>query len=290
MIEHVELVVLANSFKEGGRCLAGKTVITGRWIRPISDRTKKGELNNEEYSDPQGVEYKQLDILRIPLKISCPEFYQPENYLFDHRRIKRIGQYPFEQLENIVDRPNSVWLQDSRQADRLCENTLQDAPPNQSLLLIKPERFSIRKIGSPPKFRAVFVYNEFEYDLSITDPSIYHQLKYKKGDLIVNVRKPVFLCISLGQIWNGYSFKLVSSIIADGDLLTSELELHQNKDIMRSKAHHPYYVLESDLNKYDPEYYGSESDYQAEVYDEINSELRSDEMYNYYFGDDEFEY
>src|SRR5690242_4940306 len=63
------MVCLANSYKTGGRCIAGKEVLAngyGGWLRPISARASAevwpAESRYENYATPQ-----LLDIIDVPL-------------------------------------------------------------------------------------------------------------------------------------------------------------------------------------------------------------------------------
>lgn len=42
------IVCLANSFKKGGRCVAGIDLETGRWMRPIG-RGDEGAIGDERF-------------------------------------------------------------------------------------------------------------------------------------------------------------------------------------------------------------------------------------------------
>ena len=63
------------------------------------------------------------------------------------------------------------------------------------------------------KVRAIFSYNNVKYSLVVTDPIIENKYnkrgigKYKLTD------ENIYFCISLGEPYNGYCYKLVASII-----------------------------------------------------------------------------
>jgi hypothetical protein len=61
------IVCLANSYKApGGRCIAGKELDSGAWIRPISSRATC-ELQFPEYRYENWTGPKLLDIVDVPL-------------------------------------------------------------------------------------------------------------------------------------------------------------------------------------------------------------------------------
>lgn len=66
-----KILYLANFRKEGGRCVAGKEVLSGGqlggWIRPVSARTKE-EISEKERAYKDGGTASVLDIIRIPMR------------------------------------------------------------------------------------------------------------------------------------------------------------------------------------------------------------------------------
>ena len=58
----VDLICLANSYKNGCRCIAGLRVDRGGWVRPVSGRPE-GELEPRHYLLDDGSEPGLLDVL-----------------------------------------------------------------------------------------------------------------------------------------------------------------------------------------------------------------------------------
>jgi hypothetical protein len=77
------IVCLANSYKTGGICVAGKEKLGngafGHWIRPVSDRPgaelSRTECANSNYGAP-----KLLDVIAVPLLKPVPHGHQIENH------------------------------------------------------------------------------------------------------------------------------------------------------------------------------------------------------------------
>ena len=68
------IVCLANSYKRGGRCIAGKEILDGgfgAWIRPASDRPNQ-ELSRPECSLWGFRRPELLDIVSVPLLKPVP--------------------------------------------------------------------------------------------------------------------------------------------------------------------------------------------------------------------------
>jgi hypothetical protein len=210
-------VCLANSFKEGGRCLAGIEVDNNnnpkienghpKWIRPICD-TPHGEVPNH-IAEP----FQILDIIEIDVTGNHPENYQSENVLFNVNSIQRIGTFNKNQLNNLCKNRKYIF---STRYPSLSEEVIKKL--TYSLMLIKPEKFEVvEKIFEDrpdnPQLRLIFLYNGFLYDFSITDPVFLR--KYQQNpDFMENI-EDVFLCLSVGVKFpktNRY-YKLVAGII-----------------------------------------------------------------------------
>ena len=86
-----DIVILANSRRHDGHCIAGKDIATGEWIRPINIlgrgkiRRDQAAFLKEDFqqlglnnSGPQ-----LLDCVRVGFGNDCPLYYQPENKFID---------------------------------------------------------------------------------------------------------------------------------------------------------------------------------------------------------------
>jgi hypothetical protein len=76
-----EIIVLACSKKLGGRCVAGISTESGRWVRPVSGRNH-GELEPAQYRI-DGRAPRPLDVVRLDLVERLDDLAQPENVLID---------------------------------------------------------------------------------------------------------------------------------------------------------------------------------------------------------------
>ena len=77
------IVCLANSFKIGGSCVAGREILQngsyGAWIRPVSSRST-AEISWMESMYENRTQPKLLDIIDISLLRAVPHNHQRENY------------------------------------------------------------------------------------------------------------------------------------------------------------------------------------------------------------------
>jgi hypothetical protein len=217
------IVCLANSRKEGGRCVAGKEIVnnqlTHNWIRPVSSK-ELGELSEIETLLKDGKSPKLLDVITIPFLQPKSHVYQTENYLIDnHRRWVKRPPLPPILLPTLCDSVQSLWVNDYHSTkgknDKIPFKMVTDTIRN-SLLLIKPDSLTIKvssaKYDVKTKVRAHFIFNNQEYDFAITDFKV--ELAYEiKDDGDYLIFEEVYLCISLGEPFYDFCYKLVASII-----------------------------------------------------------------------------
>lgn len=82
-----EIIILANSFKPGGYCMAGVDSRTGEWVRPVSRDVSRAI--QESVAKKIGI----LDVVEIPLAADRPmDRYQKENHFVDSGDWKVVGR------------------------------------------------------------------------------------------------------------------------------------------------------------------------------------------------------
>src|SRR5712691_633065 len=94
----VDILCLANSNKEGGRCIAGLRTDGGGWVRPVAPDTPEGQLYFRHYKLDDGSEPAVLDVVGVDLAAPRPEPGQPENWV--------IGKQPWV----LRERPAAAHL------------------------------------------------------------------------------------------------------------------------------------------------------------------------------------
>lgn len=172
-----EIVCLANSRKQGKRCIAGIELSTGKWVRPVFD-TEDGAIPLS-LSTIEGKSIEPLDIIDIPLS-DQHKGYEVENRALLHGEWRRTGKkdildiLPFCEHELIHDRPG--WERFIPYTDLLSipltnRRTLQ-------LVFSEDVRFILKSgWGGPGKssWRAIFSLIGNEH-LSVTDDQTVAQL------------------------------------------------------------------------------------------------------------------
>lgn len=218
------ILCLANSRKTSGRCIAGKEIVderSGSWVRPVSGRSSE-EISEEERRYEDGHDPRVLDVIRIPMISPQPKFYQSENHLIDDGYYwEKIRQGTWDNALAALDEvKGSLWPNSSSSYngsnDRVPEVVAKSLPG--SLFLIRPDALRIHvnmegaEFGQPKrKVRASFTFNNEHYKLSVTDPTIERQ--YLQGENGTYAIDKAILCISLGELWEGYAYKLIAAVI-----------------------------------------------------------------------------
>lgn len=212
----IRFVCLANSIKEGGRCLAGIQLnnnnepiieINGpKWIRPVC-KTQHGQIYTHWVSQITLMDIVEIEITGFPLKQS----FQSENAFFKDDDLKVVGRFEKDKLDALCD--NHYYLFGNWGKALSIEEA---AVLDHSLALINVTKFEIiekNDMENPDKkkIRLLFYHNETQYDFPVTDP-VFLNL-YRNNSRILNVVKSLFLCVSIGINFNGWHYKLVAGII-----------------------------------------------------------------------------
>ncbi len=210
---------LANSRKESGRCVAGLEIVESGlkgWIRPVSSR-EKGEVSLDERRYENGQDVQLLDIVDIRFVEPRPHGCQVENHLIDDtEHWQLVSRFESGNLVDGASRAGPLWLDVSSSyggsndripvvdADRL----------DHSLKLVQPEALRIW-VGTgyrKRQVRAVFQLGKVQYNLGVTDTKIEARyLAMKDGEYDYPAK--AVACISLGEPFKGYRYKLVASIV-----------------------------------------------------------------------------
>lgn len=216
------LVILANSVKHHLHCVAGKDINTKEWIRPVSSDT--GEALSDEQSSYLNKEknwrVKPLDKITMEFSKHVPLAQQPENYLISKEKWVSSFKIERNELAQYIDSPKNIWLDTSTNTNRVTSSLVasKEIVIKQSLYLIKIGvlnlQVSTEMVDGVEKYklRGSFMYNDIKYaDLTITDPKIWSE--YKEKPLGVYELKDVYLCLSLGEEFHGFYYKIIAAVI-----------------------------------------------------------------------------
>lgn len=201
------IVIFANSIKHHQHCVAGKDVLTHEWIRPVSN-ANGAELTDDQckYANPHG-EYRAKPLQKIEMAFSAPAplLNQPENFVIDGTRWSQRYKLENHEIAAFLDYPETLWgVGNKVDYSAIATNQLKI---EQSLYLIKVENVKLH-LTADAKRRISFTYNGNDYNLPATDPQFD---KLLNGD----ISHSGILCVSLGEAFNGYCYKIVATILCD---------------------------------------------------------------------------
>lgn len=205
-----KFIILANSRKLGGRCLAGIVVVERvagnfiidlegggpKWIRPIS----KGQ--NGEISLETAEKFQNLEIVELVGVRHSPEGFQSENVQIDQMQFVQKTHLLESELDLLCDhRHDDLFGNKGRAIKAEMINDL-----NYSLMMIKPSKFSVYETQNArggKQVRGKFHFKQNEYDLPITDAN--YQYRSENG-------KIVYLALSVGLEFEGWHSKLIAGV------------------------------------------------------------------------------
>jgi hypothetical protein len=217
------IVVLANSRKISGRCIAGKELVGtafGGWVRPVSLRPA-GELSEADRQFQDGPDPKLLDVVEIPMSQHLAHGFQENHAIDDHFYWVRKRKCTPAELKAALDSAATIlWDNNSSSGNGLNDRVADATAANLqgSLLLIEVPKLTISVAiegayfnNAKRKVRGAFTHKNTSYILSITDPVIEREyLKKADGEYDAG---PATLCISLGDSFQGYAYKLIAGVI-----------------------------------------------------------------------------
>lgn len=219
----LDMVCLANSWKHGGRCIAGKIYGGGRsgeWIRPVSPTVGQRQITLPQMNYGQNQFAQILDIIRIEFTVREPDTFQHENLIVSGTRWVNLGRLDQRNIHQWVDAPNALWSNgDSSEYgtnDKISGHRIALDRPS-SLVMVQPDgghlKVSVAKERDEKiKIRLNFHYNGVEYALTTTD--LWAQDHFRgRGIGNYEVQNIQAMTISLGEPFaNGNTTKIVAEI------------------------------------------------------------------------------
>jgi len=211
-MSQIRIVCLANSYKEGGRCVAGIKVDESgnpekpiKWIRPVC-ATTEGEIPTQLVQN-----LCPLDIIQFEKTADAPKVFQTENILFDEKSLQINGKFKQDKLNELCNQRqfllfgNKTKAVEQEEAKKL----------NHSLTMLYTEHFKVYEHQYEdkvrPQIRLRFSFDIYSYDFPITDPVFLSNYQQNK-QLLSGVEK-IYLTLSLGRLHEGRHYKLVACIL-----------------------------------------------------------------------------
>lgn len=218
-----EIIVLANSKKLGGRCIAGISTRSGRWARPVS-RLPNGQLE-PAHCRVEGRQSELLDVVRFEYVEQLDDPAQPENLLIEDKPWELVDNVApveaFSRLRGHLATGPELLGNRGRAVPRGVAEKGVDA----SLALIEPDRpprfktESAHETGGPLRPRVEFSLGGQDYELGITDFVIAPRLRalgcgdHSDDRLGFGDPSHVLLTISLAEPLDEWHWKLAAAVL-----------------------------------------------------------------------------
>jgi hypothetical protein len=219
----VDLICLANSYKYGGRCVAGLRTDGGGWVRPVT-AAPHGAFGRDDLGQVAAFDPRLLDLIRVRLEGPRPVASQPENWLVDGRRWRLVERPAARAGAGVLEAAlcrGPALLGDTGRA--IAEASFRRAPAEESLAIVEPSaivwRRSFDERAMRLKDRAVFDLAGVCYDLPLTDPVYLERLKplregeHENEEVGIPRQARVLLTISLSEPYEGLCYKLAAAVV-----------------------------------------------------------------------------
>ena len=214
-----DVICLANSRKHAGRCIAGKRVSNGSWIRPIGSG-QGHEITEVDRRYQNGESAQVFDVIAIPCVEPRPMGFQTENVLIDTNFYWDLTRRATWDEVSKLATDTDLWVNGDG-AYNCQNNRIPEAKidKNQgSLRLIRAARVTLKGGPKAPEFnnnkyivRASFQFQSAIYTMDVTDPALERACMQRgPGEYQLG---PSVICVSLSELHQGYTYKLVASIL-----------------------------------------------------------------------------
>lgn len=213
-----DIILASRSKKHNNYCIAGIDCETKEWIRIVSeDESIHEAIRPEDIAYACGTIPKILDKIKIKCTYSKPSFHQPENYVLDpsfrwvklgratlnetvHHKNREIREHIFYDNHKGV-RP--TLIQEVLEHERYSLTFVEVINP----LIIVENSFGNRKVKMNFQFNGKW----YNY-LTVTDLDFEREY-LELGLGYYKYSGKLLLVISLGELYENYYWKLISTVI-----------------------------------------------------------------------------
>lgn len=232
-----KIIVLADSTKHGGRCIAGLEITpdgVDNWIRPVSNRSGEA-ISDQDRKYSNGGLTTYFDVVEIDFVKATPHNCHTENWLIDPTKFwKKIDVINFSELGELVDSGFRLWSNGRHTRgglnDEMTEELSSQFDYSIGLIWVPHANVIIEtenQYGNNRAVRVDFIYDSVQYKLKLTDVDAKDWFLKNKIDGSYRCEN-CFLTISLSEpiqktnSTNKFRYKLVAGLrceeISDCDI------------------------------------------------------------------------
>ena len=198
-----KIVILANSRKLRGRCVAGKYE-NGEWVRLVKNQ-------HDPIPVREAINLGMLNVFEVGGIVNRPsaEFnYHTENSSYTTTTF--LGGLDVSKLDKLTDDVAYIFGTGSKMREAEAQKI------DYSLLFVKVSNLQIYyKDGGqyPDKLRGQFSYRGVLYeDIAVTDSLIEERLSDFQFPYS-EFHQEAYITVSIGEIFNGHAYKLISGVV-----------------------------------------------------------------------------
>lgn len=220
------IVCLANSYKHGGRCVAGICLENGKWIR-LRSSEGDGSLSPHDYTLNNGQgELRLLDVFEVDLHYAMPSDCHPEDWVTAPQWWELVerpcSQRTWQKIAARIEKRGTLL---GGYSDRVWASLFKKRRAEASLALICPTDiwWWVREERGKVKYRALFRRDNITYDLAVTDPRWLEQMRFMPigihpHRLLAPEAAETFLTVSLSEAFSpggggAAHFRIVAGVI-----------------------------------------------------------------------------
>ena len=170
-MDEIEMLCLANSRKDGNRCVAGLRT-DGTWLRPVSTPESGALRYSQVMLDGVGRAVEPLDVVAVPVERPVPLPYQPENWLIADRPWRHVRTVEIADVRDLLEQAEYSESTlfgtpyDALNSEQIPSDGIRDSL---ALVRVKHPIFTLKsRWGRSPQVRASFRFAHDEYDLVVT--------------------------------------------------------------------------------------------------------------------------
>ena len=215
----MKLLVLANSYKLGNRCVAGIDLETGKWVRPVSQSPGGSIPENKTAVSKNGrlVPVLPLDVVEFEVGRSRATPHHPEDVEF-MGAFTLAGNMTVAELRakfpEVVQEEGPIF---GDYSDRISGSEILLRKGHQSLLLMYVSKLWFHhklNIKGNEQNRGSWGYQKERVDLAITDP----EFEQVRKSITSRVIDGALVTVSVGENFDGFHYKLIAAVLPLGQV------------------------------------------------------------------------
>lgn len=213
----IELLLMANSKKLGGRCLAGLRTDNWTWVRPVSN-TQHGAIATKECEVVGGV-LRPLDLIVCEVNKYVPSPHQAENWLVKEGSIRLLSHESMANVESKLKKVSKIYPYFTRSSNpSIPASYFAEKSERQSSLALIEVASAVIDETRHIKFK----HKNLFWKLKLTDEHFLFPGTVEKVG-------PAYLCVSVGEYWQKMNshWKFVAGIIPISNIVNTPIKKGQ---------------------------------------------------------------